>query len=448
MFDLLICNGEVVIPKVGIIRTDIGIKDQKISALISPNEQVSTNEVIDARGSYVFPGIIDPHTHIGYGSDKDFETETMSALLGGVTTVLSFIRKNNDYLLMLDELIEKAERDSYIDFSLHLGITTEEHLKKIADYREFGIPSFKLFMNYRGKEGEKHGIFDINDGFMFELFVELAKLDDGIIAVHTENIEVVHRRLQQIKNLGRDDLRAWENARPSFVEAENLFRAMYFATKTSCPLYIPHISSKEALGIYQMFDHTKHTFYAETCPHYLSHTSDDSNLGTLGKVNPPLRYSDDQEALWSGILGGLIDTVGSDHVARKREKKQGSIWKANAGFPGIGTLFPYLFEEGHKKRGLSLQRLAEITSYNQAKIFNLYPKKGTIQVGTDADLIIIGQHSDRVVSHKLMKSHADYSLYEGWPLSGWPHTVILRGRVVVKEGEIIGKQGSGLFIKR
>jgi dihydropyrimidinase len=186
--------------------------------------------------------------------------------------------------------------------------------------------------------------------------------------------------------------------------------------------------------------------FVETCPQYLTLTKD-SPLGSLGKVNPPLRSSEDTEALWRGISEGLVDTIGTDHCPNPRETKTGDIWNARPGFPGSATMLPVLLSEGVNKKRVSLERVAEVTSFNTAKIFNLFPRKGTIQVGSDADLCIVDLNLSKIVEAKMLQSQSDFSLYEGWDLKGWPTLTMVRGKIVMKDGGIVGPKGHGRYIR-
>ena len=180
--------------------------------------------------------------------------------------------------------------------------------------------------------------------------------------------------------------------------------------------------------------------YLETCPHYLTHASDDP-LGTLGKINPPLRAHTDIEALWAALASGLVDTVGSDHVARKRAKKTGSIWTSSAGFPSSPLVLPVLLSEGFHRRGLQLTRVAQVTSMNPARIFGLYPRKGTIAVGSDADFTLVDIDKEQVATSDLFQSHADYTLVDGWRMKGWPVATVVCGNIVMRDGRVVAPPG-------
>lgn len=451
--DLVIKGGEIVVPGLGLVKGNVGVKEGRIAAL-SQNYQnyqaLESEKEIDADGLHILPGLIDPHVHLGFGGplDREFRTESASASAGGVTTMLITLVSSKNYM-NLPRRIATGQENSLVDFSFHLGVLSEEHLEQLAFYREeFGITSFKFFMGYKGEEARQLGISsDIDDGFLLESFAKIAQLKGGVALVHAENIEICLRRKKKLMSEGREGLTAWNEARPDFAEGENINRALYLSKVTGCPVYIVHMSTEEGYHLLAQHKKTTKTIYGETCPHYLTHT-DDSPVGNLGKVNPPLRKDTDREALWKGIKDGEIDTVGSDHCSYKRERKTGSLWEAMPGFPGVSTILPVMLSEGVNKGRMTLQRLVEITSYNTAKIFNLYPAKGTIQIGSDADLVLVDLTREQTLRPEHLHSNADFSIYENWNLKGWPVMTLVRGRVTMQNGEILDGSGNGRFIKR
>jgi dihydropyrimidinase len=449
IFDTIVRNGKLVFPAKGIQEGNLAIKDGKIVGIFSPNVKLDSNEIIDANGNYVLPGVIDPHTHLGMGNGiNDYLTETKSAALGGITTIINFLLTSEDYDQLFISSKQAGENLAYIDFAFHFGAVTDLHLKNLEKYiKNMGVSSFKLFMNFRGDEGSYLGIKGIDDGFMFDFFNSLSKYLGAIPCVHSENIEVVWRLRNSLQNQAGGGLTLWDASRPTFVEAESIHRAIYFAEIIGCPVYIVHLSGKRGLEEIQRHKMRYNKVYAETCPHYLTH-SRESEVGILGKVNPPLRTLEDIEALWEGISNGTIDTIGSDHVPRRKDTKSGGIWKASAGFPGVGTLLPVLLSEGVNKRKIPLERIVEITSINVAKIFGLYPRKGDLSVGSDADLVIIDLKLEKEVSAPNLQSYSDYSIYESWKLKGWPILTMVRGRKVMEMGKIVGREGFGEFIPR
>lgn len=447
----LIKNGKLVIPKKGVKKQNIAISKGKIIALLDPSLSIKANKVIDVNGNYILPGIIEPHAHIGMcRGDKDYLTETKSAAIGGVTTVLTYINNNGSYDELFKNIKKVGNMQAYVDFSTHFCLTSQEHLNDMEKYvNEYGVSSFKFFMNFRGEEGKHVGIVTpIDDGFMFNCFLTLGKYGNAVACIHAENIEIGWILREKLKNKGREDLLAWEESKPDYVEAEAISRAIYLGQIANCPIYIVHVSSKKGLEEIKNYRARGYkNIYAETCTHYLKLTSD-SDIGVMGKTSPPLRYKKDIENLWQGIADGTIDTVGSDHVPRKRSTKKGNIWEASGGYPGIATLLPLLLSEGVNKRGISIEKIAEITSYNVAKIFNLYPRKGTIEIGSDADLTVVDLELEKEVKWNELCSCSDYTIYEGEKFRGWPVKTLVRGEIIMENGQIKDKIGYGEFIPR
>jgi dihydropyrimidinase len=447
--DLLIKNGRVVFPYEGTIKADIGVKEGRIVAICADGKESRAEKVIDVHGKFLLPGMIDSHTHMGLGStiENEYESESKSAAIGGVTTMMSFTNCKTSYGDHFKTEKRIGEQKSIIDFALHFGFMNDIHLQEIPKYiEEFGVTSFKFFMNFRGEEGKYMGVEGIDDGYMFDLFVALSRYPESCAAVHAENIEVAWRLRERLIAQGRDDLMAWTESKPGFVEVEAIQRALFYAGIANCSVYIPHVTTREGLNVIRDYKRRKRKVYCETCTHYLMFHAE-SGLGTIGKVNPPLRDQSDVEALWDGVADGSIDCVTSDHVARKKEKKIGTIWEAAAGFPGLATTLPILLSEGVNKGRFGIERIAEMNN-NTAKIFNLYPRKGTIRIGADADFVVIDLDLEKEVKVEDLKSACDYSLFEGQKIKGWPIMTISRGKVVMDNGEITVEPGYGVFLNR
>jgi dihydropyrimidinase len=447
--DKKVANGRLVIPRQGIVRADLLVSEGKIVGICFDSENFQATEVIDVKGKLVFPGIIDCHTHYGLGSpDRDFFTESRSAALGGVTTILTFYQNTKSYLDVFEAEKQKGEKLAHVDFSFHLCLMTDQQLGEVKTYIEkMGISSFKFFMNFRGDEGKYLGVEGIDDGFLYEGLEAIAKHRPAKAVIHAENIEIGWRFRKRLKEEGRDGLSVWTESKPNFLEVESVRRACYFGKVANCPTYIAHVTTKETCEELRRLREDFPEIYAETCAHYLTHTKD-SPIGNIGKVNPPLRSQEDLEYLWTSIEKGILDVVSSDHVPRKFETKRGNIWECSAGFPGTATLLAIVLSEGYHKRGLSLLQIAEVLSENPAKLFNLYPQKGSFLIGSDADLTVVDLGMERVVTASDLGSFSDYSLYEGWNLKGWPVLTMVRGEVVMRDGKLVGKPGFGKFIRR
>lgn len=452
-YDTLVSGGRAVLPGRGVTECDIAIAGGRIAAIVAPGATGGAGapaaaETIDARGLIAFPGVVDPHAHFGLGSPDDWRSESRAAAHGGVTTVLNYIQSTDSYTLAAPAEQARAEADSIVDFAIHCILMNEGHLAEVDELvRDHDLLSFKYFSNFKGDEGAYLGVEGTDSGFFYALCRAVARHPQAVLAVHPENIEVVWRLAREIKATGRDELSAWTDSRPDFVEAHDMFTAFLFAQQTGCRIYIPHLSAACGLDVYRRFGAHLPGVSLETCPHYLLLTKD-SPLGSLAKVNPPVRTAEDAEALWGAIAAGEIVSIGSDHIAREKARKLGSIWTASAGFPGNSTLLPALLSEGHFRRGLPLERIAAITSTNPARIFGLGGRKGELAAGCDADLALVDLGAVRVVDSARFESNAGYSVYDGTELRGWPVLTMVRGTTVMREGEIVAAPGHGRVVPR
>lgn len=460
--DILITNASAVIPKVGIVETSIMIEDGKIKALTNSAGNISAARKIDARGRYVLPGAIDPHVHYGVYTpiDEAAKTESRSAAVGGVTTMIRMLRLYDSYRSIERQL--KASRGShYIDYSIHASILRPEQVKDIPYLKEIGVNSLKIYMNLGadlnhiymdlepGAPGVKEGQVDMTDDLLSAIVREGSKVHSTVL-VHAENPSMCSEHMQKGREKGMSGLKAWSDCRPPISEAESVAKISELGRKSGANLYFVHIGSNAALdAILAQKQEGRSNYYIETCPHYLTHTTDFSNL--TGKVVPPIRSKSDLQSIWSALRNGIIDTIGTDHVANRLDMKmgQGDIWSALAGFPGIATMLPVLLSHGVNQDRISIERVAEVTSYNTARIFGMYPKKGTIQQGSDADLTIVDLELEKTVTPELLQSYSDYTIYDGWKMAGWPVMTMVRGKVVMEDGQVNSETlGHGEFVPR
>jgi dihydropyrimidinase len=448
-FDLLVKNGTVVFPDRPEAPLDVAISGGRIAALLSPGGDAAATRVIDATGKHVFPGLIDCHLHFGFAEPvKEYLTETAYAAHGGFSTVLAYFLAAGSYDDVFDRELGYARERAHVDFGFHLSLANELHLENLPRYvKEFGIGSFKYFMNFKGEEGRYVGLDGTDDGYFYDLLESAAKLDKVVVVVHTENIEIVARTRRKFQQQGRDSLRDWGLSKPPITEAENLLRAAYFAEHTGATIYIPHVSCRLSIEETKRWRKRYPHVYLETCPHYLTHTMD-MDIGSMGKANPPFKTKDDQDALWQALADGTIETVASDHVPRKRATKEKPMWQASQGFPGTATILPVLLSEGYHKKRISLARICDALTAAPARIFHIDDRKGHIRPGYDGDLTIVDLDLKRKVVPAELGSHSDYSLYEGWEFRGWPVTTIVRGEVVMNNGKLVGKPGWGQYLRR
>lgn len=449
-FDTVVRNGTVVFPDQPAAPVDIGLADGKIAALLRPGEAVGgTPAVIDATGKHVFPGLIDPHLHFGFAEPLvEYATETFYAAQGGFTTVVGYFLSSQSYHELFPTARAEAEKRAYVDFGFHFSTATETHLAEMESYiRQYGVTSFKYFMNFKGEEGRYMGLDGTDDGFFYDLLQAAGQLATPTIVCHTENIEIVNRIRRRFIAEGRDTLRDWNESKPAITEAENLVRAMFLAEHTGARIYIPHLSTKLSLDEARRWRARYDQVWIETCPHYLTHRID-AGIGSLGRANPPFRTQEDIDALWEGLADGSIHLVASDHVPRKRATKEKGIWQASQGFPGTATILPILLHHGYHKGRLSLQRIAQLVCAAPAQIFGLAPTKGDIRVGGDADLTLVDLAHEHVVDHAELGSNSDYSLYDGERLKGWPVRTVVRGVTVMQDHRIVGREGHGRYLPR
>lgn len=447
-YDLIVRGGRLVLPEQGILEADVGIAGEHIAAVMLPDESADAHLTIDASGLYVLPGVIDSHTHWGYRGD--FGTQCLSdsraAAIGGVTTALLPQRMKPGQFA---ELKDQGERLSIIDFAFSPAIFSEATSACIEEAVErWGCSSFKFYLAYRNIAGAPPGEDwnELTDGLMIETLSRIAKYQGTVACVHAENAEINNRAVARVRGSGRDGLSAWEAANPGIAEAEAIQRAGLFAEQTGVPVYFMHLAGRAALkALARIKAHWPQT-YGETCPHYLFHNVETSLPAV--KFSPPVRHREDNEALWDALSHGLIDCVGSDNASTLWDVKQGNIWDIVRGGPGTGVLLPLILSEGVHKDRLSLQRAVQVTATNAARIFGLYPRKGTIQVGSDADLAIVDLEMKKTVSRELFETWSDYTLYEGIRLKGWPVITILRGRVVARDGRVQVEPGYGNFLPR
>lgn len=454
--DVAVRNGRVVMPGLGVFEIDLAVAGGVISALVSPGTPLAAAREVDARGLHVFPGVIDPHVHQDITTSPDpWLTETRSAAAGGVTTLLDFPMSAQPYSKVFPATRAAAETSALVDFGFQFVIATMQQVDELAHYaHELGVPSFKLLMSFKGQEGAYLGAPGIDDGVLFRLMEETARLPRGLVSVHTENIEVAWKLRDRLQAQGRRDLAAWTESRPPFVEAEDIHKAIHYGAVTGCPVHIVHLTSQEGRQAIEagrrQYPGVRVT--VETCPQYLTVTCD-SPAGVRARINPPVKYRADLEALWEAVAAGAIDTIGSDHCSRDLRAKLGTgggtdVWKTASAFPGLGTLLPLLLSEGHHKRGLGLPRIAELTSLNAARLYGLFPRKGWIGVGADADLALVDLAARRTITPALVQSVCDWNLWDGWEVTGWPVLTMLRGYTVMRDGEILAAPGLGRYLAR
>ncbi|HWL12137.1 MAG TPA: amidohydrolase family protein [Ureibacillus sp.] len=457
MLDLLIRNGEVVFPKRGVLRADLGIKDEKIVGIYDRNQEVDAKKVIDAEGLHIFPGLIDAHEHLGiYNSVEDDFRDTKQHAVGGVTTIVNYDRIPKSYLEAFPRLKEIGEQNSYIDFGYSLGILLEDHIDELEEVIErFGVTSFKFFRNYERQLNDK---FKVNNAInltsmdlirILERFKSISpKL---LLGMHSENMDINRYLTQKLQQeTVEDHLSTWSKTSPGYAEAESMLSTLYLNQIVGGNVFIVHLSSGTSVDLLEKAPWlVENGAKVETCVHYLTLTNE-SAAGLHAKVGPPIQGQWDQDRLWDGIKNGLINAIGTDHVPCSKDVKYKSgtgVFETQYGFPGVGALLPLMITEGYVKRGVPLERIADICSTQVADSFNL-PQKGRIEVGADADFAIVDLKENKTITHQLLQSASDYTVYEGMDAVGWPVYTISRGEVILEKGKITAKPGRGKYLHR
>ena len=457
--DLLVRDGMVVSPH-EIVHASIGIKDGRIVAVGNAEYMPQADRVLDATGRYVLPGIIDPHYHIMdwvAPGEEIIRSETTSSLASGVTTIGLFAnwRGGEEPDVFIKRNVTRWEANAVTDVFFHLSIRDPAGINGLERFLPLGVNSFKFLLGYRGVQARASGINCIDDGELFAGLEQVAKMGGGARAlVHAENGDIAGYLGDRFKEAGRSDFQVWNESRPGFVEAEAIRRSTYLAKVLGCPLYFPHTTIAEGIEIVMEARGRGQDIVIETCPQYLTHTSEEpialfQQQPTLGNVNPPLRYRRDVEALWTGLRSQAVQTVGSDCAATTRQEKGMDMWKTLQGLGNTSNMIlPVLLSEGVNKGNLTLPQVVEIACHNPAKIFHLHPRKGEVAIGADADLVLVDLKQRTLITPSLLQSRCDWSIYDGWEVTGWPVITIKQGEVVVAEGRVLAKAGTGRFLPR
>jgi allantoinase len=455
MFDTLIRGGTVVTEE-GSRRLEVGITNGKIAALLEPGTQVEAKIFIDARGHHVLPGAIDIHFHIrapAYPERGTVASETRAAAAGGVTTLFEMpISKpccaTPDIFRQRRELFA---RDAYVNFALYgaPGLLDAEYIAGMIDEGAIG---FKIFMTEapQGRDDEFLGLCLPKEGELFQALALLAKTD-AVTVVHAESNALLSHFSNLLKQTGRNDARVHGESRPSVVEALAVAKLLTMNETLNAKLHIAHVSSRHAAETLKKYQPSLDVT-GETCPQYLLFTEEELvRYGSYAKINPPLRTRDDQEALWDALRDGTLISVTTDHspfTAQEKEKARTDFWAAPPGAPGVEELVPSMLDAVAKGK-LTLEQVAQLVSTNGAKRFSLYPQKGVIAEGADADVIVVDLSAKTTIDKKRLFTEArlcDY-LYDGMSFQGKVVRTLLAGRTIFSNGEITGKAGKGKFVR-
>jgi dihydropyrimidinase len=411
--------------------------------------------VIDADGLLVMAGGIDPHVHITWPfldatTPDDFAGATIAAAFGGTTTIIDFAlqRRGMNPMDALARRRDQADGRAVIDYGLHCVLTelTPAVINSLDQLVRAGIPSFKLYMAY-----SRRGIM-ADDALLLTVMEKAAALN-AMVGVHAENGTVVDYLEAKFARQNKLAPRYFGESKPPFIEEEAINRAVTWAKYTGSRLYVFHVSSAEGAEIIRQARQAGYPIYCETCPQYLLLDESLFEREDAPKFicSPPIRRESDQEALWQHLLRGEIDNIGSDHCLFTWEQKAKGLndfTKVPNGLPGVETRFPLIFSRGYSSGRLSLNQVTRILSLNPARVFGLYPRKGIIAPGSDADLVLVDPEKVVTLSHAMLHMDADWSPYEGMTLKGYPVVTIAQGRVIVQEERFVGEPGTGRFIRR
>jgi dihydropyrimidinase len=466
--DISITGGRVITPTGMIEDGGITITGEIISQVDTSVNITAGRRQVDAAGAYIIPGLIEPHAHLGLSSTEgarnlekwrmDFRTETEGAIHGGVTTVLSHWTGSEDYVATMDTLIGWGESESYIDFNFHPVIGLDAHIAQIPELVARGVASFKHYnLVYNNDRGRQLGIYPCDDELLYRSFEAIRDAGPHAVAmVHAEDGPIINYLTEKIKASGRSDLEAWTLSRPALVENIRIRRVIDIAESLNTALYLVHVTTKEGVAMVREAKQRGVRIWAETQPCFLTHTARDEQwIGAWGKINPALKYDDDKAALWAGIRAGAVTCIGDDHLDYSKSDKQphgvdrfNEIWACNAGMPGgMQHLLPVMITFGVLPGRITMNELVDVCATNTAKVMGLYPRKGVLQVGSDADVVIVDPTTSRVVDEDFYRTHVkDWSLYWGERLFGIPRFVTVRGRTVLDNFETAASPGRAKFV--
>ena len=452
--DIVIKGGTLVLGE-GVFPAEIGITGERVTAV---GQSLDGKRVIDATGCLVLPGGTDAHTHLGLSlgpglaSSDDFESGTIAAACGGTTTIINYAEQCG-YASLLEALEAwqaKAAGRAVIDYSFHMLIVDPrpDVIEEMAVIVQQGVTSFKALLAYKG-------IVMLDDAQLFRV-LERARDLRALVNVHAENGHLIDELVAACRAAGQTAPRYHALTRPEVAEAEATERALALAEAAGAPIYIVHMTCARAVDALRRAQTRGQAAFGETCPQYLLldervYESEDFDAAAGYVLSPPLRERGNQAALWTALTAGTIQAIGTDHCPFTREQKargRGDFTLIPNGLPGVETRVPLLYHYGVREGRLSLSDWVRLTATNPARLFGLYPRKGTLLPGSDADLVIFDPEKRMTLDADRLHMRTDYSPYAGWEVQGWPRHVLQRGRIIVENGEFVGQVGGGRFISR
>ena len=448
--DIAIINAKVVDSQ-SIAPLDILIQNESIAKLIPQGSNIKADRIINAAGQYVLPGIIDAHLHPVYADRID--TLSRAAVCEGITTLIPYIGavkawgQTGGLVEAIDKFIEEGNSTSLVDFSLHCTLMQADLPdieQTVPQLIERGVISFKAFMAYakRGMKLEDHELLRL---------MSIVGRYGGLMAAHAENGDIIDFMEEKLIGQGKETPKYYPSSHPNLSEAEAVFRLLTLAQTAKCPIYVPHISTAETLEVLELFRKWQSVeFYVETCPHYLCLTDEElAKRGSIAKMAPPLRRQADIDALWEAVADGSVQVIGSDAAGSDTEANEplnDKIFSAPNGIPGVETLLKVVYEEGVTGGHITLPQMVSQLCENPARIFGLYPRKGILQPGSDADLIIIDPVREYTIADSHPELNVDFSLYAGKHGRGATILTMQRGAILFEDDKIHGRPEQGVYL--
>jgi dihydropyrimidinase len=447
-----VLKGGTIVTATDMYRADIGIQGDRIASI---GQHLAGRRILDAQGRFIFPGGVDPHTHLELRfmdtvSSDDFYTGTVAAAFGGTTTIIDYAEQGSGTSLRETVEVWRARADPKvaIDYGLHVSITDarEDVLEEMGEIIERGVSSFKCYLAYPDR---------LKDEELLQVLCRAREVG-ALVNVHCENGALVDFMTCKLIGEGKTTPRWHPRSRPAAFEEEATQRAIIVARYAEAPLYVVHLTCEGALEAAKRARRAGHRVFVETCPQYLlldvERYDQPGFEGAKYVMSPPLRDRSNQELLWKGLAAGDIDSVGTDHCpfnfVGQKDLGRGDFTLIPNGIPGIETRMPLLYHVGVNKGRITINRFAELVATNPARLFGLYPQKGTIAVGSDADLVVWDPEKRVRLTVDNLHMNVDYSPYEDITVTGYPELVLSRGRVIVDNGRFLGERGSGRFLPR
>lgn len=462
MNDTIIKNGLVVTPT-KIIEGGIAITGEKIVAVGENSTLGKGKQVIDVEGKIIFPGIFDPHIHLGNGDSvgydamrEDFYLETKEMAVAGVTLfATTTLYGSGSIIEAFDKTLERGRENSFVDYKVTCCVSTEEQISEMREVAKRGCVDFKFFTGYRGEQAVALGMSEegitLKDWFL--ACEELSRIGPPVFPkIHAEDPWIREILLTRIKQQERQDyLVAWAEHSPGYGENLQIYNLALIAHQFKIPLYIVHVSAKPSINLIQYLCSQKIKIIAETTPAFLcahARELEAKKLGGRAKVQPPIRFQEDNMALWDAVEAGVITVIGTDTLPYTTKYKDSvGFWDVRVGLNSqVPSTIPLMFTEGFNRGRIDLNTMAKILSENAAKFYGIYPQKGAIQVGTDADVVIIDQNKESVLGAHLLRGKTDYSIWEGKPVKGMPVMTFLRGKMIARDGELLVDKPFGSHI--